>query len=186
MEEKQTEVLNSGLPRWLIEVATVVMVLSAICGWHDLQVWFNAHCPFALALAQNAGMVVVYYAIMMGMSPLRHPLTWLWWLSIALCVAGFVTVALGPAYALYNFYVASLFSLVYLPLGTLLVVWHPGRLRAVGYWMILRILVMTLIPVLLYVVLNIETDSTFDLSFEVICLCIEVVYALLLRRALLN
>ncbi len=182
---KEIKVLKSGLPRWLIETAFVLMVLSAICSWHDFQVWFNANCPVALALAQNVGMVVMYFAVMKGMALLRHPLTWLWWVVIALCLAGFVTVSLGPAYGLYNFYLASLLSLAYLPLGTLLVIWHPGRLRALGAWMILRILVMTLIPVLLYVVLAVETNSIFDLTFEVACLLIETVYAWLLRRTLL-
>ena len=76
-------------------------------------------------------------------------------------------------------------SLVALPLGTQLVVWHRGRLRAVGIWMIVRMLAFTLLPVLLYVVLNVETDSTFDLVYEVACLVIECTYAWLLRRALL-
>jgi hypothetical protein len=72
-----------------------------------------------------------------------------------------------------------------LPLGTLLIIWHRGMLRTVGIWMILRMLVFTLIPVLLYVVLNVETDSTFDLAFEVACLLIESTYAWLLRRTLI-
>jgi len=186
MEKGTGGELNHVLPRWLIEAAFVVMVLSAICSWHDIQVWISANCPVLLAVVQNAGMLVMYYAIMMAMRPLNHSLTWLWCCVIALGVAGFVTVTLGPAFALYNFYVATLHSLAYLPLGTLLMVWHPGRLRVVGGWMILRILVMTLIPVLIYVVLGISTGSVFDLIFEVACLLIEVTYAWLLRRALIN
>jgi len=182
MKDKEIKVLNSGLPRWLIETAFVLMIASAICSWHDFQMWFNANCPIALALAQNAGMLVMYFAVMKGMAPLRHPLTGLWATVSVLCLAGFVTVALGPAYGLYNFYVASLLALAYLPLGTLLIVWYPGRLRTLGAWMILRILVMTLIPVLLYVVLDVKTDTTFDLAFEVACLFVEIAYAYLLRR----
>lgn len=136
MEKGTRGELNHVLPRWLIEAAFVVMVLSAICSWHDIQVWISANCPVLLAVVQNAGMLVMYYAIMMAMRPLNHSLTWLWCCVIALGVAGFVTVTLGPAFALYNFYVATLHSLAYLPLGTLLMVWHPGRLRVVGGWMI--------------------------------------------------
>lgn len=185
MRDQNIKVLNSGLPRWLIEAAFAIMVLSAICSWHDFQMWFNAHCPVVLALVMNVGMVIMYFAVMKGMALLRHPLTAWWWAAIALCVAGFVTVSLGPAYALYNFYVASMLSLVALPLGTLLIIWHRGRLRAVGIWMIVRILFFTLLPVLLYVVLKVETDSTFDLVYEVACLLIESTYAWLLRRALI-
>ena len=183
MKDKEVKVLNSGLPRWWVEAAFCLMVVSAVCSWHDFQMWFNAHFPLGLALAQNVGMVMMYYAVMRSMMPLRHPLTGWWWAEVVLCVAGFITVSLGPAYALYNFYVASLLSLVSLPLGTLLIIWHRGPLRTVGIWMILRILVFTLIPVLLYVVLNVETDSTFDLMFEVACLLIEATYAWLLRRS---
>jgi len=185
MEEKNIKVLNSGMPRWLIEAAFAVMVLSAVCSWHDFQLWFNAHCPVGLALIMNVGMVTMYFAVMKGMALLRHPLTLWWWIAIVLCVAGFITVSLGPDYALYNFYVASLLSLVAFPLGTLLIIWHPGRLRAVGIWMIVRILAFTLLPVLLYVVLEVETNSTFDLSYEVACLLIECTYAWLLRRTLI-
>jgi len=185
MENKNSKALRSGMPRWLIEVTFVLMVISAICSWHDLQLWFNAHSPLLLAVAQNAGMVLMYVAMMRHMSRLSHPLTAGWWTLIVLCAVGFVTVSLGPAYSLYNFYAASLMTLVYLPMGTLLTVWHQGPLRAVGIWMIVRILVLTLIPVVLYVVLNVETSSTFDLLFEAVCLLTEVTYAWLLRRALL-
>lgn len=81
MEEKQTEVLNSGLPRWLTEAATVIMILSAICSWHDIQVWLNVHCPFALALAQNVGMVVMYYAVKKSRGVIRdqmRPCFFIW------------------------------------------------------------------------------------------------------------
>lgn len=183
MKDKDIKVLNSGLPRWWIEVAFCLMIVSAICSWHDFQMWFNAHFPLGLALAQNVGMVMMYYAVMKSMAPLRHPMTVWWWAEMVLCAAGFVTVSLGPAYALYNFYVASLLSLIGLPMGTLLTIWHRGPLRAVGIWMILRNLFFSLIPVLLYVVLDVETDSTFDLVFEVVCLLIEVTYAWLLRRS---
>ena len=185
MRDQNIKVLNSGLPRWLIEAAFAIMVLSAICSWHDFQMWFNAHCPVVLALVMNVGMIIMYFAVMKGMALLRHPLTAWWWSAIALCVAGFVTVSFGPAYALYNFYVASMLSLVALPLGTLLIIWHRGRLRAVGIWMIVRILFFTLLPVLLYVVLKVETNSPFDLVYEVACLLIETTYAWLLRRALI-
>ncbi|MBR1503687.1 MAG: hypothetical protein IJ618_07395 [Prevotella sp.] len=185
MEYRTIKVLNSGLPRWLIEAAFIIMVLSAVCSWHDFQLWFNAHCPIALALVQNVGMIIMYFAVMKGMALLPHPLTALWWTAIALCVAGFITVSMGPAYALYNFYVASLLSLVALPLGTLLIIWHQNCLRAVGIWMIVRILFFTLLPVLLYAVLNVETNSTFDLIYEVACLFIECTYAWLLRRTLI-
>jgi hypothetical protein len=68
---------------------------------------------------------------------------------------------------------------------SLLIIWHQNRLRAVGIWIIVRILFFTLLPVLLYVVLNVETNSTFDLIYEVACLLIECTYAWLLRRTLI-
>ena len=64
MEDKDVKVLNSGLPRWWVEAAFCLMVVSAVCSWHDFQMWFNAHFPLGLALAQNVGMVMMYYAVM--------------------------------------------------------------------------------------------------------------------------
>jgi hypothetical protein len=178
--------LDGRMSRWLVEAAFVVMVLSAVCHWGGLHVWVSTHLPVTFGLLENAGQLVMCLGVMRGMRPLAHPLTVLWWVVIVLCIVDMLNASLGQAVSLVGFYLALFWSLVYLPLGTLLCIWYRGRLRWLGVWMMLRVLVLTLLPVLLYVVLRVETGAVFDVLFEAVTVVLAVVYAWLFRTLLVG
>ena len=73
--------------------------------------------------------------------------------------------------------------LVYLPLGILIYIWYQGRLGQVGLWMVLRILIINLVPVLFYVA-GLLDRSWGLLTMEVITIAAELWYAWVLRRVL--
>ena len=60
--------VESGLPRWLIEAAFVCYLLQAAINWSPLMHWMDAHAPFASAIIQTFGALVMYFGLMRGMS----------------------------------------------------------------------------------------------------------------------
>lgn len=85
--------VDSGLPRWLIELAFVCLLLQGVCTWTPLMHMMEDHLPMVLAVIQTFGAVVMYYGLLRGMKPLYRPCMIWWWLVIALNIAGFVTTA---------------------------------------------------------------------------------------------
>jgi hypothetical protein len=88
--------VESGLPRWLIEMAFICYLLQAAINWSPLMHWMEAHAPWASASIQTFGALVMYYGLMRGMKPLYRPMTVAWWIVIVLNIAGFVPL-LFPA-----------------------------------------------------------------------------------------
>ncbi len=177
------DTLHSGLPRPLIEAAFVVMVLAAICSYGPVNRWLLTHASLLLGLLNTAGMVVMYYALLRGMKGLAHPLTVLWWIAIGLNLLDFVLLCLGEAALGLSAACATALPLIYLPLGILLLVWYRGRLGQVGLWMIIRILIVNLVPVLFYVTGLLESQWGL-IAMEVITIFIDLWYAWTLRRVL--
>lgn len=179
----QIDTLSSGFPRFVIETAFAIMVLAAICSYGSIQNWLNQHAPVLLALLNTVGMVTLYLAIQRGMKSLPHPLTALWWIAIGINLLDFVIFCLGDADFGLSAVTATVLPLIYLPLGILIFVWYRGRLGQVGMWMVLRILIVTLVPVLFYVT-GLLKLSWGVLAMEIITIATEIWYAWVLRRVL--
>lgn len=172
--------LDSGLKRWIIEFAFAVMVISAICTATNILNWMRAELPLVNAILQTVGMVVIYWAYLRGMKKLPRPLATLWWLAIALNLLGFLCSAIPAVDAIFGLPVALALQPVYLPLGTGLLMLYRGRLMHTGIWMIVRILVVSYLPIF-YDVLQPHFPL---LLLDVITVGVELIYAWVLRRAL--
>lgn len=175
--------LHSGFPPLVIETAFVIMVLAAICSYGTFQSWLYQHVPVLLGLLNTVGMVTLYLAILRGMKPLPHPLTVLWWIAIGVNLLDFVIFCLGDAAHGIAAVSATALPLVYLPLGILIYIWYQGRLGKVGLWMVLRILIINLVPVLFFVT-GLLDHSWGLIAMEVITIAADLWYAWVLRRVL--
>lgn len=172
--------LESGLPRWIIEAAFAVMVISAICTTTDILNWMRSELPLVNALLQTLGMVIIYWAYLRGMKKLSKPLTTLWWMAIALNLLGFCCSAIPTVDSIFGLPVALALQPVYLPLGTGLLLLYRGRLMHTGIWMIVRILVVSYAPIF-YDLLQ----PYFPLLLlDILTVGTELIYAWVLRRAL--
>lgn len=177
--------VDSGLPRWLIEAAFVCYLLQAAINWTPLMHWMEAHAPLAQATIQTFGALVMYFGLMRGMKPLYRPMTVAWWIVIALNIAGFVPLLFPVLMTTVGLPVAVSLMLVYLPLGCTIAYCYRGRLRQVGIWMALYILISSIVPVLTYLLF--PADSWIgNLSLEIPTIAVIVIYACVQRRVLVT
>jgi hypothetical protein len=141
--------VESGLPRWLIEVGFVCFVIQALNSGYDIAKWVNANglqMPvWAIVLA---GDMILYYAMMRGMKPLVRPFTVLWWIFMVVVVAGDIT-AMFPE-SVVDLALAVATPLVFLPLGFMITYFYRGKLQWVGILMILHMVTMIIFPIMLY------------------------------------
>lgn len=165
--------LTSGLPRWFITTAFIIMVVAAIFTITSLDSWGKENAPLAIALINTVGMVTMYYATMRGMKRLYHPLTAWWVIVLVLNILSFICILFEAALPEVSFIVACALPLAYLPLGALIIIWYRGRLQQVGIWMIVRILVVFLVPIAWYM-LGIGLNNLF---LDTIIVIIELIYA---------
>ena len=177
--------VDSGMPRWLIEAAFVCCLMQAVCNWSPLLHWMEEHASWALAVIQTFGALVMYIGLLQGMKPLYRPMTVGWWIVIALNIAGFVAVLIPALMGPVGLPVAVSLMVVYLPLGCAIAYCYRGRLRQVGIWMALYILISSIVPVLTYLLF--PADSWIgNLSLEVPTIAVIVIYAWVLRRVLVS
>ena len=177
--------VNSGLPRWLIEAAFVCYLLQAIVNWAPLLHWMNdAHLSWVRGIVQTFGAVVMYVGLMRGMKPLYRPFTVWWWIVIALNLAGFVTELIPAIMFSGGLPVAVSLMLVYLPLGSAIIFNYRGRLRQVGLWMVLYILISSIIPVVSFLLAGPESGLA-NLPMEIPTIAVIVIYAWVQRRVLI-
>ena len=177
--------VDSGIPRWLIEAAFVCCLMQAVCNWSPLLHWMEEHASWALAVIQTFGALVMYIGLLRGMKPLYRPMTVGWWIVIALNIAGFVAVLIPALMGPVGLPVAVSLMVVYLPLGCAIAYCYRGRLRQVGIWMALYILISSIVPVLTYLLF--PADSWIgNLSLEVPTIAVIVIYAWVLRRVLVS
>ena len=177
--------VDSGMPRWLIEAAFVCCLMQAVFNWSPLLHWMEEHASWALAVIQTFGALVMYIGLLQGMKPLYRPMTVGWWIVIALNIAGFVAVLIPALMGPVGLPVAVSLMVVYLPLGCAIAYCYRGRLRQVGIWMALYILISSIVPVLTYLLF--PADSWIgNLSLEVPTIAVIVIYAWVLRRVLVS
>jgi len=177
--------VDSGLPRWLIEAAFVCYLLQAAINWTPMMHWMEAHAPLASAVIQTFGALVMYFGLMRGMKPLYRPMTVAWWIVIALNIAGFVTSAIPAIMYTVGLPVAVSLMLVYLPFGCAIAYNYRGRLRQVGIWMALYILISSIIPVLWFL-LGAPDSGIINHLMEISTIGIIVIYAWVQRRVLVK
>ena len=177
--------VDSGMPCWLIEAAFVCCLIQAVCNWSPLLHWMEEHASWALAVIQTFGALVMYIGLLRGMKPLYRPMTVGWWIVIALNIAGFVAVLIPALMRPVGLPVAVSLMVVYLPLGCAIAYCYRGRLRQVGIWMALYILISSIVPVLTYLLF--PADSWIgNLSLEIPTIAVIVIYAWVLRRVLVS
>ena len=172
-ENRTINHLDSGLPKWVITAAFIIMVVAAICTISQVDHWLKERVPVVIALINTVGMVTMYYAAMRGMKRLYHPLTALWIIVIVLNIIGFISILFEAALPEVSFITACALPLAYLPLGALITIWYRGHLQQMGIWMIVRILVVFLLPIA-WVMLAIGVN---DLVMDAIIVIIELIYA---------
>lgn len=165
--------LDSGLPKWVITAAFIIMVAAAICTISQIDSWMKEHASIAIALINTVGMIAMYYATMRGMKRLYHPLTALWIIVLVLNIISFISILIEPALPEVSFITACALPLAYLPLGTLITIWYRGRMQQVGIWMIVRILVDFFLPIAWYM-LGIGLN---DIFLDSIIVVTELIYA---------
>ncbi len=168
--------VESGLPRWLIEVGFVLMVVQAVCNEQHLCDWIEGNgYEIPRTLLFLVGDVILYYAMLRGMKTLRYPFTWMWWTLIVVDVAGCITYVAPESPV--NLALAIALPLVYLPLGLGITYFYRGRLQWVGVFLIADMVVFMIFPIVLF---------PFELYLLVDVCCILTVTALAwtMRRVL--
>lgn len=183
-EQRCVNHVESGQPRWLIEMAFVCLILQGITTWTPILHWFMEHAPILLAIIQTFGAVVMFYAVMQGMKSLYKPFTYLWWIVIALNLAGFVTTSIPVINEIIGIPIAISLMLVYIPLGCSIAIFYRGRLQQVGIWMVLYILISTIIPVVWFLFAN--DSSLMDILLESSTVGVVFIFAWMLRRVLIG
>ena len=176
--------VDSGLSRWLIEFAFVCYLLQAVINWAPLMHWVEDHSPLAQAVIQTFGALVMYFGLMRGMKPLYRPMTVAWWIVIALNIAGFVPLLFPALMETVGLPIAVSLMLVYLPLGCAIAFCYRGRLRQVGIWMALYILISSIIPVVSYLLVGPESGLA-NLPMEIPTIAVIVIYGWVQRRVLI-
>jgi hypothetical protein len=176
--------VESGLPRWLIEVAFVCYLLQAAVNWTPLMHWMEEHASLASAIIQTFGALVMYFGLMQGMKPLYRPMTVAWWVVIALNIAGFVPLLFPVLIETVGLPLALSLMLVYLPFGCAIAYNYRGRLRHVGIWMALYILISSIVPVLWYL-LGGADNRIINYLMEFSTIGVIIIYAWVQRRVLI-
>ena len=177
--------VDSKLPRWLIEAAFMCYLLQAAINWAPLMHWVEGHAPLASAIIQTFGALVMYFGLMRGMKPLYKPMTAAWWVVIVLNIAGFLTMAIPAIMYSVGLPIAVSLMVVYLPFGSTIAFCYRGRLRQVGIWMALYILISSIIPVLSYLLVGPESGLA-NLPMEIPTIAVIVIYGWVQRRVLVK
>ena len=175
--------VDSGLPRWLIEVAFVCYLLQAASNWTPVMHWMEEHASMALAFVQTFGAVVMYFALLRGMRPLYRPFTVVWWIVIALNLVGIVPYFAPELLYTIGLPLAIALMLVYLPFGCLIAFSYRCWLRQVGVWMALYILISSIIPVLSFLIFGPESGIA-NLPLEIPTIGVIIIYAWVQRKVL--
>lgn len=177
--------VDSGLPHWLIEAAFVCYLLQAVINYAPLMHWMDdARLSWVRGIVQTFGAVVMYVGLMRGMKPFYRPFTVWWWIVIALNLAGFVTELVPAILYTIGLPVAVSLMLVYLPLGCAIAFSYRGRLRQVGLWMALYILISSIIPVVSFLMVGPESGLD-NLPMEIPTIAVIVIYAWMQRWVLI-
>ncbi len=149
--EKQSlyiDKVNSDMPRWLIELGFVLYVAQAVCTENTITNWIESNgLTIPRSIIFLIGDLILFYGMMVGMKPLRHPFTTLWWILIILDMAGNITFALPDS--IINLALAIANPLAFLPLGFAIAYFYRGWLQWVGILMVGHMVTMIIFPIML-------------------------------------
>ena len=149
--EKQSlyiDKVNSDMPRWLIELGFVLYVAQAVCTENTITNWIESNgLTIPRSIIFLIGDLILFYGMMVGMKPLRHPFTTLWWILIILDMAGNITFALPDS--IINLTLAIANPLAFLPLGFAIAYFYRGWLQWVGILMVGHMVTMIFFPIML-------------------------------------
>ena len=139
--------VDSGMPRWLIELGFVLFVAQAVSTENTIFNWIESHgMEIPRSIIFLIGDLILYYGMMVGMKPLRRPFTTLWWILIVVDTAGNITFALPDS--IINLALAIANPLVFLPLGFAIAFFYRGWLQWVGILMVGHMVTMIILPIM--------------------------------------
>ena len=141
--------VDSGMPRWLIELGFVLFVAQAVCTENSINNWIESHgMEIPRTIVFLIGDFILYYGMMVGMKPLRRPFTTLWWILIVLDMAGNITFIASDS--IIDLVLAIANPLAFLPLGFAIAFFYRGWLQWVGILMVGYMVTMIILPIMLY------------------------------------
>lgn len=181
----RVDYVESGLPRWLIEAAFVCMVVEAVFNFGPVMDLTDEHFFWLRAIVNTFGTLVMYIALLRGFRSLYRPFQAWWWAIIVFDVLGFLTMLVPAIDDFCGLPVAVSLMLVYLPFGSLIAYCYRGRLRQVGIWMALYILLSCIVPVLWYL-LGAPDSGIGNWLMEFCTVGVILVYGWAMRRALIK
>ena len=160
--------VDSGMPRWLIELGFVLFVAQAVSTENTIFNWIESHgMEIPRSIVFLIGDLILYYGMMVGMKPLRRPFTTLWWILIVLDMAGNITFIASD----------SIIPLAFLPLGFAIAFFYRGWLQWVGILMVGHMVTMIILPIMFDPFLPI-------LLVDIIAIAGQVVFGWSMRRVL--
>ena len=168
--------VDSGMPRWLIELGFVLFVAQAVCTENSINNWIESHgmeIPRTIVFLIRD--FILYYGMMVGMKPLRRPFTTLWWILIVLDMAGNITFIASDS--IINLVLAIANPLAFLPLGFAIAFFYRGWLQWVGILMVGYMVTMIILPIMLYPFLPI-------LLVDIIAIAGQIAFGWSMRRVL--
>ena len=181
----RVDYVESGLPRWLIEAAFVCIVIQAVFNWSPVIDLTDEDFFWLRAIINTFGTLVMYIALLRGCRSLYRPFQAWWWALIVLDILGFLTMLVPAIDDFCGLHVAVSLMLVYLPFGSLIAYCYRGRLRQVGIWMALYILISSIVPVLWYL-LGAPDSGIDNWLMEFFTVGVIFVYGWVLRRGLVK
>ena len=169
--------VDSGMPRWLIELGFVLFVAQAVCTENTIYNWIESHgMEIPRSIIFLIGDLILYYGMMVGMKPLRRPFTALWWILIVLDMAGNITFIASDS--IVNLVLAIANPLAFLPLGFAIAFFYRGWLQWVGILMVGYMVTMIILPIMLYPFLPI-------LLVDIIAIAGQIAFGWSMRRVLI-
>ena len=168
--------VDSGMPRWLIELGFVLFVAQAVSTENTIFNWIESHgMEIPRSIVFLIGDFILYYGMMVGMKPLRRPFTTLWWILIVLDMAGNITFIASDS--IINLVLAIANPLAFLPLGFAIAFFYRGWLQWVGILMVGYMVTMIILPIMLYPFLPI-------LLVDIIAIAGQIAFGWSMRRVL--
>jgi len=181
----RVDYVESELPRWLIEAAFVCMVIEAAFNFGPVIDMTDKDFFWLRTIVNTFGSLVMYIALLRGCRSLYRPFKAWWWMLIVFGVLGFLTMLVPVIDEYCGLPVAVSLMLVYLPFGCLIAYCYRGRLRQVGIWMALYILISSIVPVLWYL-LGAPDSGIVNWLMEIFTVGVILVYGWVMRRVLIK
>ncbi len=169
--------VDSGMPRWLIELGFVLFVAQAVCTENTIFNWIESNgMEIPRSILFIIGDLILYYGMMVGMKALRRPFTTLWWILIILDMAGNITFIASDS--IINLVLAIANPLAFLPLGFAIAFFYRGWLQWVGILMVGYMVTMIIFPIMLDPFLPV-------LLVDIIAIAGQIAFGWSMRRVLI-